>query len=354
VLFSEPEGKKANMRKVKVAVIGLGSNGRQHAIAHAASSKSELVALCDRNESKLRLVGNELKVRKLFRDISEVLADPAIEAISIHTPDAVHKEPFLKALRAGKHLFVEKPLANTEADVLEMVEAAADAKRSQKIAVGFILRFNPVFKAIHDAVQAGQLGHVYYLEADYVHNLQRKKHEADSLTGHNWYLRDQIPMVSGGSHCIDLLSWIKHDCPKSVVAYSNHFAFPELSNDDCTVALFRFGDGTVAKVAALWGPECPKPPFYNLRVYGTDGTVERDEFCVKGDHSGSPWTFRPVEAPRIPGHPYEPEIEDWLTAIIEDHPVRTTLQDGANSTMAALRAVQASREGKEMSIPLFQ
>ena len=106
-------------------------------------------------------------------------------------------------------------------------------------------------------------------------------------------------------------------------------------------------------VAALWAPECPRPPFYNLRIYGTEGTVERDQLCSRGDASGQRWKFAPVEGARIQGHPYDPEIEDWLTAILEDHPVRTSLKDGANSTMAALRAVKASREGKEMPIPVF-
>lgn len=341
-------------RRVKVAVIGLGANGRQHAVAHAASPKAELVALGDVNESKLHHVGNELGVRKLCRNADDLFADPEIEAVSIHTPDGQHKEPFLKALKAGKHVFVEKPLANTEADVAEMVEAAAGGGRSRKIGVGYILRFNPVFEAIHDTVQARRLGRVYYMEADYVHNLHRKKHETDPLTGYNWYLREQVPMVSGGSHCIDLLSWIKADSPVSVVGYSNHFAFPELSTDDCMVALFRFRDGAVAKVAALWGPECPKPPFYNLRIYGTEGTVERDEICRRAAEPGGRWAFEPVEASRIQGHPYEPEIDDWLTAILEDRPVRTSLKDGANSTMAALRAVRACREGKELPIPVFQ
>jgi predicted dehydrogenase len=257
-------------------------------------------------------------------------------------------------MKAQKHIFVEKPLANTEKDLIEMVKAVEGARRVGKIEVGYILRFNPVFEAIHQAVRARRLGQVYYMEADYVHNLKEKKHETNPVTGENWHLREQVPMVSGGSHCVDLLRWIKGDTPTTVFSYSNHFAFPELSSDDCMVAIFRFQDGTVAKVASLWAPECPKPPFYNLRIYGTNGTVERDQFCMGGDVPGRRLRFEPVEAARIEGHPYDPEIEDWLTAIIEDGPVRTSFKDGANSTMAALRAVRAGREGRETLIPVFE
>ena len=117
---------KEDMRrtKVKVGIVGLGLNGRKHAIAHANSLKSELVAICDRDEGKLRAFGAELGVRKLFTIVDELLADPEIEAVNIHTSDGQHLEPFLKVLEASKHILIEKPLANTEADVMAMVKAA--------------------------------------------------------------------------------------------------------------------------------------------------------------------------------------------------------------------------------------
>ena len=207
--------------RVRVGIVGLGYNGRQHAIAHAASAKSAVVALCDQDEHRLGAVGKELGVRNRCRD------------------------------------------------------------------------------------------------------------------------------------CADLLRWITGNDPTSVFSYSNHFAFPEFSSDDCMVSVFKFPDGAVAKVAALWAPECPRAPYYDLHLYGTRGTVERDQICLGREAPPSGLKFSPVDARRVPGHPYEPEVDDWLTAIIEDGEVRTSLKDGANSTMAALRAVRAAREGREVSIPVF-
>jgi len=119
------------------------------------------------------------------------------------------------------------------------------------------------------------------------------------------------------------------------------------------VSMFKFEDGSVAKVAALWGPQCPRPSFYNLRVYGTNGTIEKDKLCVGSNSPGEALVFKPIDSRRIDGHPFDPEIEDWLTAIVEDGEVRTSLRDGANSTMAALMAVKAAREGRETPIPVF-
>jgi predicted dehydrogenase len=340
------------MRPIRVGVVGLGHNGTAHLHAHRELGKSEIVALCDRNPERLAAAGQEFGVEALYTD-DRFFAHPGLEAVSINTGDAFHREPFVKALQAGKHLLIEKPLANTEEDVLAMVEARRAADPRLKVQVGYILRFNPVYGAIHRLAREGRLGDVYYMEGDYIHNLLYQAEQTDALTGRNWYLEEEIPMVGGGSHPLDLLRWISGKQVVRVWTYGNHVAFPAMHADDCQVALFGFEDGTIAKVAALYAPRCAMAPFYNLRVYGTSGTVERDSAALSASPDDVHPSFAPVEADRVTGHPYTPEIEDWLDAIRDDRPVRCDLYDGANSTMAALCAVRASREGKEVAIPVF-
>jgi predicted dehydrogenase len=339
--------------KVRVGIVGLGHNGLAHAQAHQRLGRSELVALGDRSEERLRRAGELLGVARRYGD-DGIYADPEIDAISIHTGDDQHLEPFLRAVRAGKHVLVEKPLANREEEIIAMVEAAARADPALKIQVGYILRFNPVYTAIRDRVARGELGEVYYMEADYIHNLLYQKRQTDPITGRNWYLENELPMVGGGSHPLDLLRWIKGKEVNRVWAYANHRAFPEMRHDDCAVALFRFEDGAVAKVAALYGPRCQMAPFYNLRLYGTLGTVERDQIAIARAADEVHPPFQPVLADRVQGHPYDPEIEDWLDAILEDRPVRTPLKDGANSSLATLMAVRAAREGRELEVPVLR
>ncbi len=136
--------------------------------------------------------------------------------------------------------------------------------------------------------------------------------------------------------------------------YSSHEAFPAMEHDDCQVCLFQFEDGTIGKVAALYAPRTEMPPFYNLRVYGTNGTVERDTVAIASSPDDVHPEFEPVAADRIEGHSFLPEILDWLAAIESDRPPRTSLLDGANSTMAALAAVQAMRERTEVEVPVFR
>jgi predicted dehydrogenase len=160
-------------------------------------------------------------------------------------------------------------------------------------------------------------------------------------------------MVGGGSHPLDLLRWFSGKQVTQVWGCSNRFAFPEMHHDDCQVCLFRFADGTMAKVAALYGPRCAMAPFYNLRVYGTRGTVERDAAAISRDEADVHPAYAPVNADRVAGHPYWPEIEDWLRAILDDRPTRTPLWDGANSTMATLCACRAMRDRAAVDVPVF-
>jgi len=340
-------------RTIKVGFVGLGHNGIAHIRAHIALGRSEIVALCDRSVGRLEAAGKQFGVSHLYRN-DEFYSHPGMEAVSIHTGDNQHRSPFIEALAAGKHVLIEKPLANTEQDVIDMVAAADRADPKLKIQVGYILRFNPVFAEIHHLARAGALGNIYYMEGDYIHNLLYQAKQTDPVTGKNWYLEDEQPIVGGGSHPLDILRWVSGKEVVRAWAYSNHFAFPEMRNDDCQVALFQFEDGSVAKVAALYAPRANMPPYYNIRFYGTNGTVERDQVALSTSPEDIHPKFAPVQAERVQGHGFEPEIADWLDAIVEDRPTRTGLHDGANSTMATLYAVRAAREKREVAVPIFR
>lgn len=338
--------------KIRLGMIGLGHNGLAHLRAHLAVGKSEIVALCDRNPERLVAAGREFGVSALYRG-DDFFAHPGLEAVSINTGDAFHRDPFLRAVAASKHVLVEKPLANSEEDIAAMVEAARLAGPALKIQVGYILRFNPVFEEIHRLARDGSLGDIYYMEADYIHNLLYQAQQTDALTGKNWYLDEEQPMVGGGSHALDLLRWLSGKQVVRASMYATHVAFPQMRHADCQVTLFQFADGSIAKVAALYAPRCAMAPYYNLRLYGTNGTVERDTVAIAATAEDVHPPFHPVAADRQSGHPYEREIEDWLDAILDDRPTRTPLPDGANSTLATLRAVRAAAERREVEVPVF-
>jgi predicted dehydrogenase len=335
---------------IDVGFVGLGHNGIAHIEAHLRLGRSRVAALCDRDPARLAEAGRRFGVQKLYSSSEELCARGDVRAVSIND----HVQPFLHAVSRGKHVLVEKPLANAPEEVRAMVESARRADPGLKLAVGYILRFNPVFEAVHRLCREGKLGDIFCLEADYVHNLLYQAGQGDPATGANWYLDQEKPMVGGGSHPLDLLRWFCGQEVLEVVGFSNRIAFPAMKHDDCAVALYRFAGGAVGKVAALYAPRREMAPYYNLRIYGTRGSVERDTAAIARDEADVHPAFVPVEADRVAGHPYDPEIADWLEAIATDRPPRCDLFDGATSTMATLLATEALGAGRAIPVPAFR
>jgi UDP-N-acetylglucosamine 3-dehydrogenase len=104
------------VHKVRYAVIGMGWFGERHCQALAGLPNVELVALCDIREARLREMGRQFRMTALYTDHHEMLADPSIGAVGVVTMIEQHAAPTLAALQAGKHVFLEKPMAATVAD----------------------------------------------------------------------------------------------------------------------------------------------------------------------------------------------------------------------------------------------
>ena len=129
------------MNKVKWGIIGIGWFGEYHGDALAGLPNVEIYSLCTRNKDRLAEVGKKFGVTRLYTDYNEMLADPELDAVSVTTMWDQHTGPTLAAIEAGKHVFLEKPMASTVADCRAIVEAAnASAKNFM---VGHIVRFNP-------------------------------------------------------------------------------------------------------------------------------------------------------------------------------------------------------------------
>ena len=150
---------------VRVGVIGLGV-GERHAEAYAASPDCELVALCDLDQEKLDRAGERHPGVSVARSADELLDDGTIDALSIASYDSDHYEQVRRAIAAGKHVFVEKPLCQTEEQARE-IHALLAAKPELVLSSNLILRLSPRFRLLKEWLGAGRLGTPYYLEADY-------------------------------------------------------------------------------------------------------------------------------------------------------------------------------------------
>jgi UDP-N-acetylglucosamine 3-dehydrogenase len=130
------------MDRIRMGVIGLGWFGEIHCDAIASVPNLELVALCTRRPDRLAELAMKYNTPRTYRDYSDLLADSTIDAVSIVTMWDQHTEPAVAALQAGKHVFLEKPMASTMTDCQKIIAAAKGAKGILQI--GHICRFNPL------------------------------------------------------------------------------------------------------------------------------------------------------------------------------------------------------------------
>lgn len=147
---------------LSVGIIGVGSMGRNHARVFAQMPEVNLAAVADTNEEAANASARTYKANA-YTDFHEMLASEHLDIVSIAVPTRLHAEVALKAIRAGAHVFIEKPLAFTLPECQSMIEAARSA--GVLLGVGHIERFNPAILELKRRLQAGELGRVFQIRS---------------------------------------------------------------------------------------------------------------------------------------------------------------------------------------------
>ena len=145
------------MRKLKIGVIGTGHMGKNHVRILSEEKRFDFVGIYDADNKQSLAVAEKYDV-KAFKSMDDLI--DSVEAVVIAVPSSMHKEIALKVAEHGCHALVEKPLATTSADAMQISEAFA--KRNLKLAVGHIERFNPVFQELKKLVCPEE---IFYVEA---------------------------------------------------------------------------------------------------------------------------------------------------------------------------------------------
>ncbi|GAB4453168.1 MAG: Gfo/Idh/MocA family oxidoreductase [Anaerolineae bacterium] len=280
---------------------------------------------------------------------AEILAHPAVQAVSICTPSGQHAQQAIRAARAGKHVLVEKPLATTLADADAMI-AACDQAGVQLGAV-FQRRHEPYFARARRAIEAGDFGELtlgnvpipYYRPADYFKLAEWRGTWAGDGGG---------VLMNQGIHLVDILLWLMGD----PVAISARAATLQraIEVEDTVVAALRFEGGALATICAT---TTANPGFpHRVEVYGTRGG-----FQVEGNVL-SRWTLAEpaaakIEPPTGGGQAlagagssptaegaalFTPVYRDFIEAIRNHRPPPTDGREGRRSLAAVLEIYRAA------------
>lgn len=226
-----------SVKPVRVGVIGCGAFGESHIIAYKSLPYVSLEAVCDVNSQRVEMVAQRFGVPHWFTDCGAMLDSVPLDAVTVATPEDLHLAPVLAALRSGKHVLVEKPIATSLEDAKEMIDVAG--KAGLFLMPGHILRFETRYALVKEQIAAGELGELVGISA------RRNRPKALAKT----YLRTH-GILEASIHDIDVLLWYATKRVRKVRAISRSVS--RYPNPDATWALLEFENGLVALIENMW------------------------------------------------------------------------------------------------------
>ena len=252
------------MATLKYGIIGLGFFGEIHAEILSQMAGVELTAVCTRREQRLTEVAQKFGVPRTYTNYRDLLNDADIDAVSIVTHVNSHRDIAVDALNAGKHVFLEKPMAGSVIDCDAIISAAATS--AGKFMVGHICRFDPRISLAKKAVDDGRIGKIVSMHATRNLPAQIGAEVLDKIS----------PLMGDGIHDTDLMLWFTKGTVRTV--YARTVRVRQFANPDIGWAMYSFADGAVGVTETIWClPE--KTPFTidaRMEIIGTDGAVYID------------------------------------------------------------------------------
>jgi predicted dehydrogenase len=256
---------------VKVGIVGLGRWAKVLARAAEKSEKLNIVAGYSRSEDKRAAFERETGVPAV-PDLKTMLADPAIKGVILTVPNEQHLPVALEVAKAKKHIYTEKPIANTLEDGLRI--EALQRQYGVQVVVGHSARLLIGTRMIRQAIDRGDLGRVAFIEANF------SNERALSLTPEMWrWYKDKAPggpLSQLAIHQIDALHYLGGDIVE-VSSMASKLSPVGAEVDDQSMTLMRFADGKIAYVGTCW----TSPGIYAIRVFGSKGLMHYEvDFSV--------------------------------------------------------------------------
>lgn len=253
------------MKKINVLVVGCGNMGASHAAAYHKLEGFEIVGLVSRGDSKNQVNAILGADYPTFDDYDDALRRVQPDAVCIATYPDTHEEYALKAFRAGAHVFIEKPLADSVIGAERVVQAALASNK--KLVVGYILRHHPSW------IKFIEIGKTLGSPLVFRMNLNQQS-QGNMWDVHRNLMRSLSPIVDCGVHYIDVMCQMTEARPVQVSAIGARLT-EDIPSDNYNYGQLqiRFDDGSVGWYEAGWGPMMSETAFFIKDVIGPKGSV---------------------------------------------------------------------------------
>ncbi|NLD42578.1 MAG: Gfo/Idh/MocA family oxidoreductase [Chloroflexi bacterium] len=328
------------MTKLSVGVLGLGL-GRYHVGWYADCEHVGRLVVCDPDEERVRAVREAYpRVVAAYASLDEMLAAERLDAISVTTPDHLHRPHAVACLQAGCHVLLAKPIATTLEDARAII--ATEEAGAARLMLAHERRYRVSTVAIKRLLNAGAFGEVIHLTIDSIQDKREQFRRAP------WYAAPEAgrsAIVGSGIHQVDLVRYLVGQPVESVMAYANRLGTLEFPRDKTTAALFHFASGAIGQVTVSY--EAHWPPKQGVdghafRLIGTKGVIMGDRAAIDGQDG---WQEIPeAERPLVTG--VLGCLEAFVDSLVHDKPMTITGRDAYDSLAAAIAADESALTGR--------
>jgi len=347
---------------IKVGIIGCGAIARAEHIPGllALSDRCQITGLYDASESSILQTRALLPDVPSFDSVDALLAAPGLDAVVVATPNLCHAEPTIAALKAGKHVLVEKPMAVLSQDALRMQEAAQESGKILQVGLNF--RFHGVTRFLDDFIAHGHMGDVQYARAKC---LRRR-----GVPNWGGFIDKSIngggPLIDLGVHILDLtLHLMGYPTPVSVSGATfdtlgkdpsvENFFGPydrsKFSVEDFAVGFIRFANGACVTLESSFMSNGEGDP-YETQIYGTKaGALVRPvgdpPLQIFKELDGQFFTMSPARIPNVP-RTHHAEVEAFIQAIQDGKPSPVPGSEGVILTQILEAIYESAATGREI------
>lgn len=334
---------------MRFALIGAGAIGAVHArLIEALGEEAVLAAVVDQNLDRAGKLVSEYG-GTAYATAAEAYAGEEIDAVGICLPSALHADVAVEALRAGKHVIVEKPVDITLAAADRLIEA----QRETGLTVSVISqrRFQPPVAQIRAAIDSGALGRVTSGIAESAFFRPQSYYDGDDWRG-TLAIDGGGALMNQGIHALDLLVWMLGR-PVQVSAQTGRLAHEGIEVEDLAGASIVFESGAIGLMLASTAAYPGRP--VRLTIHGDQGTAVLDDdqlaYFASADSSepeapvlAGPDGWGPVELAHLA------QYHDFIAAVREGRPPAVTLEAGRRSLATVLAVYESARSGHPVSL----
>ena len=333
------------MKKIKTAVIGVGSMGQHHVRVYQEMDRAELVGIADVDRERVDQIAGRYGVNA-YTDYQELLNKENPEAVSIAVPTTHHLQVARDAMRSGADLLIEKPIASNCDEAIEIINLSNQLGR--KVMVGHIVRFEPVIQSLKDHLNNGEMGEIFQIVCRRTGPFPQR-------------IRDVGVVVDLAPHDLDLMRFLSGDEPERLYAETQQEVHTE--HEDLVNALLHFQNGITGVLEINW---LTPVKTRDVLVLGECGMFRADSlnqhlyFYENAEANGEMWDnlrtlkgVREGEMRRLSIKQVEPlkaELRGFLEAVIEDQPVPVSGQDGLMALRLAFALVRSGNEKQVIEV----